>query len=119
MTATEMLMHCNLCNLQILEEEGVKTKSTFKQKLLKILSLYIVPDFPKNLQSSERNHTNGKCTDSLFLSELNRFNTNINRFSNHDKPMTLVHPAFGSLSNNQWGIAAWKHMDHHLRQFGV
>ena len=119
MTATEMLMHCNLCNLQILEEEGVKTKSTFKQQLLKILSLYIVPDFPKNLQSSERNHTNGKCPDSLFFSELNRFNTNINLFPNHDKPMTLAHPAFGSLSNNQWGIAAWKHMDHHLRQFGV
>ena len=119
MSATEMLMHCNLCNLQILEEEGVKTKSTFKQQLLKILSLYIVPDFPKNLQSAERNHTAGKAHGSLFFSELNRFTDIISRFPGHDKSMTLVHPAFGSLSNNQWGIAAWKHIDHHLRQFGA
>lgn len=119
MTATEMLMHCNLCNLQILEEPGDALKATFKQRLLKILSLYIVPNFPKNLQSAERNHTDGKAHDSLFFSELSSFTDIISRFAVHDKPMTFVHPAFGPLSNKQWGIAAWKHMDHHLRQFGV
>ena len=29
------------------------------------------------------------------------------------------HPAFGALSRRQWGALAYKHMDHHLRQFGV
>ncbi|OQP57805.1 hypothetical protein A3860_09275 [Niastella vici] len=28
----------------------------------------------------------------------------------------LTHPALGNLNTTQWGIAAWKHMDHHLRQ---
>jgi hypothetical protein len=28
-------------------------------------------------------------------------------------------PAFGKLSNRQWGRLAYVHMDHHLRQFGV
>jgi hypothetical protein len=29
------------------------------------------------------------------------------------------HPAFGRLPTRQWGRLAWKHMDHHLKQFGV
>lgn len=30
-----------------------------------------------------------------------------------------VHPAFGPLSPGQWGRVCWKHMHHHLVQFGV
>ena len=29
------------------------------------------------------------------------------------------HPYFGKLTIEQWGKSAWKHLDHHLRQFGV
>ena len=29
------------------------------------------------------------------------------------------HPFFGPLTKHQWGMAMWKHLDHHLRQFGV
>lgn len=29
-----------------------------------------------------------------------------------------VHPAFGPLSARQWSNLLWKHLDHHLRQFG-
>jgi hypothetical protein len=29
------------------------------------------------------------------------------------------HPAFGKLSAKQWGVLIYRHMDHHLRQFGV
>ena len=29
------------------------------------------------------------------------------------------HPAFGHLSYDQWGQLEYKHLDHHLRQFGV
>jgi hypothetical protein len=29
------------------------------------------------------------------------------------------HPAFGKLSARAWGVVAWRHTDHHLRQFGV
>lgn len=28
------------------------------------------------------------------------------------------HPAFGPLTGSEWGRIAWKHFDHHLRQFG-
>jgi hypothetical protein len=29
------------------------------------------------------------------------------------------HPFFGPLSPEQWSVLAYKHVDHHLRQFGV
>jgi hypothetical protein len=30
-----------------------------------------------------------------------------------------VHPLFGRLSYREWGVATYKHTDHHLRQFGA
>ncbi|HJZ68403.1 MAG TPA: DUF1569 domain-containing protein [Blastocatellia bacterium] len=29
------------------------------------------------------------------------------------------HPAFGELSAQDWGVLGYRHMDHHLRQFGA
>lgn len=29
------------------------------------------------------------------------------------------HPAFGQLSGRAWGVVGWRHIDHHLRQFGL
>lgn len=30
-----------------------------------------------------------------------------------------VHPFFGKLTGTEWGVTQYKHVDHHLRQFGV
>jgi hypothetical protein len=30
-----------------------------------------------------------------------------------------VHPFFGRLDGEQWGVLLYKHLDHHFRQFGV
>jgi hypothetical protein len=32
-------------------------------------------------------------------------------------PSAAVHPFFGPLSHGEWARLAWKHLDHHLRQF--
>ena len=37
-------------------------------------------------------------------------------------PETVVllnHPVWGKLTKEQWSRATWKHLDHHLKQFGV
>lgn len=31
----------------------------------------------------------------------------------------LKHPFFGPMTPEEWDISQWKHLDHHLRQFGV
>lgn len=30
-----------------------------------------------------------------------------------------AHPIFGTLDDRGWGRLAWRHLDHHLRQFGA
>jgi hypothetical protein len=119
MTVTEMLFHCNLANTQILEEQMAFQPPTFKQRLLKILGLYLLPTFPRNRKGAERNDTKGHIDSSRFDEQLKQLIGILQRFPEHTGPMTLVHPAFGMLTRRQWGRAAWMHMDHHLRQFGV
>ena len=36
-----------------------------------------------------------------------------------DRVGNYPHPFFGTFSKEQWGKSMWKHLDHHLRQFGV
>ena len=44
----------------------------------------------------------------------------IHRFANHPENATfLPNPVFGRLSRRSWGRLMWRHIDHHLRQFGV
>jgi hypothetical protein len=46
--------------------------------------------------------------------------TLIERFAQcADKSQWPEHPAFGNLSAKDWGVLAYRHIDHHLRQFGV
>lgn len=119
MNATEMLMHCNLCNQQILEEERSMNKTNAKQFLLRIIALYLAPNFTKNLKSEAKNDTKGRIDSTYFDQEKDMFISIIKQFPKVKNELTLTHPAFGNISTNEWGIAAYKHMDHHLRQFGV
>jgi hypothetical protein len=46
--------------------------------------------------------------------------TLLERFAQSDgKSQWPEHPAFGKLSAKDWGVLAYRHIDHHLRQFGV
>ena len=42
----------------------------------------------------------------------------VNNFSK-ETIVSEQHPVFGKLSKENWSKATWKHLDHHLRQFGV
>ena len=44
-----------------------------------------------------------------LIKEYDHFNNNSN----------FVHPFFGRMTKEQLGILAYKHIDHHLRQFGA
>ena len=53
-----------------------------------------------------------------FENEKQRLLEKLNRFSGE----TIVlenHPVWGKMTKEQWSRATWKHLDHHLKQFGV
>ena len=86
----------------------------------------ILPLFKKALYD-EKPWKQGLPTDKTFITtgqskdfemEKNNLLDKVNRFSE----ATMVnekHPVFGTLTKEQWSKATWKHLDHHLKQFGV
>ncbi|MEO5979240.1 MAG: DUF1569 domain-containing protein [Chryseolinea sp.] len=61
------------------------------------------------------NETNGN-----FETEKGKWISMINGYSTYSLPdYTFVHPFFGKMTRDQIGRMAYKHNDHHLRQFGV
>ena len=55
-----------------------------------------------------------------FEAEKEKLVRYINRFSNEGYTITsTLHPFFGKLSSQEWAVLAYKHLDHHLKQFGA
>ncbi len=55
-----------------------------------------------------------------FDQEKEKLTSLINDFHREkNKKSWEPHPAFGSFTHEQWGQMQYKHLDHHLRQFGV
>lgn len=119
MNATEMLLHANLCNEEIFMPVTSRRSTTFKQYLLRVIALYFAPHFKKGIKGDKQKETTGKIDNSKFEEQRERFIALIKKFPQYKQPITLSHIAFGNISTREWGIAAYKHMDHHLRQFGV
>jgi hypothetical protein len=73
--------------------------------------------WPQNLPTAKQ----FKVTDSRLLDEeREKLAAQIRRFS--ATPPTAPspkHPFFGSMSSEEWGRFAWRHLDHHLTQFGA
>ena len=119
MNATEMLLHCNRINEQLLNGPPVKKGTRIKQYIGRWLVLYLMPAFPKNAQTPRRNITKGQVDASAFEAQQQQFIELVQRFPSHANPIELPHPYFGDLNTTQWGLAGYKHVDHHLRQFGI
>ena len=119
MTSIEMLLHCNKVNEYLLTAQPQKKPTTIKQYLARWVVLYIMPGLPKGAQAPKKVITKGLANTLDFENEKQNFIEIIHRFPNHTLPLTLHHPYFGGLNTKQWGLAGWKHVDHHLRQFGV
>jgi hypothetical protein len=86
----------------------------------------ILPFF-KNELYNEKPWKQGLPTDKTFImtgqskdfeNEKNQLLDKINRFSESNM-INEKHPVFGKLTKEQWSKATWKHIDHHLKQFGV
>ncbi len=59
--------------------------------------------------------------DKDFAIEKAKFCKRLNEFGTTGPQSCTSHPHafFGSLTPDEWGILVYKHVDHHLRQFGA
>lgn len=118
MDAKAMLTHLKQSALMALGELPVasKSKRAFQVFPIKHLILHVLP-FPKGAPTAPELLVPDAASVEAIRSELVSLVERIGAGTREgDGP---VHPLFGRLSFREWGVATYKHTDHHLRQFGV
>ena len=118
MDVASMLQHLCLSTRMALGELPVNSanKRAFQMFPLKHLILYVLP-FPKGAPTAPEL----KCNVSVLFEEeraallglLERIGTGPHEGA------APAHPLFGPMTWREWGVATYKHADHHLRQFGA
>jgi hypothetical protein len=84
---------------------------------LKQFIIYVAP-FPKSAPTAPELLARPPAAWQTDLAELRAL---VDRFVARGAEATPwpEHPAFGKLSRRAWGVLTYRHMDHHLRQFGA
>ncbi|MEM1001354.1 MAG: DUF1569 domain-containing protein [Bacteroidota bacterium] len=116
MNAAQMMHHCQMPLNIILEKEDYGIKPNWLINLLFKKTMYSDKLWKKNMPTArgfkvndQRNFKKEKDILMILLKELNSQRTKVD---------WQDHPAFGKLSKDQWGKMQYKHLDHHIRQFG-
>ena len=118
MDVASMLHHLSLSARMTLGELPVtaKNKRVFQVFPLKHLILYVLP-FPKGAPTASELKPSGAASfaeeRAALLELMERIGTGPSEGAGP------VHPLFGPLSWREWGVATYKHADHHLKQFGA
>lgn len=118
MSVTGMLEHLRLSAQMAVGELKVesKTKRAFQVFPLKHLILYVLP-FPKGAPTATELLPDAAESfeeeRAAVLALLDRIGAGPREGAGP------AHPLFGTLSWREWGAATYKHVDHHLKQFGA
>ena len=118
MDVKSMLTHLKLSALMALGDLPVacKSKRAFQVFPIKHLILHVVP-FPKSAPTAPELLVADSAPVDAIRSELVTLVERIGAGPREGYGPT--HPLFGRLSFREWGMATYKHADHHLRQFGA
>jgi hypothetical protein len=117
MTCARMIVHVTDAFEMYCGEIKVSVKHTpIEYFPLKHAFLYVLP-IPKNVPTARelQSRVPGEWDD-----EVSRLRQAIARFTGRQgRADWPPHPIFGRMSERAYGVLAYKHTDHHLRQFGV
>lgn len=119
MNSSQMLAHCKFPLKVALGELQLKKPNMFKRILFSLFksSLYNDKPWKHNLPTTPEFII---FDDKDFETEKTALLTEIDKFHNKKTQTEWPpHPMFGSFTSKQWGQMQYKHLDHHLTQFGV
>ena len=117
MTAVQMVAHlADSLRMASGEIEVAPKRVPFRYSPLKELVLYLLP-VPKGLPTAPELIARKPGDWTAEVADLrDQLNGLVQRGA---EALAPEHPAFGRLSAKQWGVLIYRHVDHHLRQFGV
>ena len=116
MNVAQMLHHLNLTVEAPLGKIETKGKPNFFMKIFKSV-LYNDKPFGKGDPTPKDFKTTGTFN---FETEKEKCLSNLKDvYSSNIKGNYSPHVFFGKITSEQWGLHFYKHIDHHLKQFGV
>lgn len=121
MNVSQMLCHCTDGMKMATGEREVSDKSNFLLRtVVKPLILYILP-MPKGAPTAkELDQMKEGTTPTEFEKDRRELLDCMEKVCSLQKDYKwAAHPTFGKMNHRQWGLLAHKHIDHHLKQFGV
>lgn len=117
MSVDQMLKHCNAASEVAFGTKDLKIN--FFMKLLgKMLKNKVFnSDFKRNSPTAPE-FVFKESYD--FENSKNELIKNVTLFANgHETIKVMNHPFWGKMTYEDWDKLMWRHLDHHLRQFGV
>ena len=118
MNVSQMLAHCN-GPLQTYFEEKKWKRNLIGLLFGKIAFRQLISEKPwkKGLPTAKEFRITSQRN---FEEEKSKLLSNVSRFSAEGYTITsIVHPFFGKLSSQEYALFNYRHLDHHLQQFGV
>jgi Protein of unknown function (DUF1569) len=120
MSVGQMLAHCNITYEMDLENTH-KKPGAFGKFLMKL--------FVKNIVVSEKPYTqNSRTAPAFIITESKDFDKEKNRLISYIQKVQQLGESqydgkeshsFGNLNKTEWNNLFYKHLNHHLSQFGV
>lgn len=120
MNVAQMLAHCNV-TYEMVYDENIPKPTGFKKFLLKL--------FVKNIVVGDKPYKKNSRTAPEFLitGDKNFEKEKVRLIDHINKTQKLAATyfdsreshSFGKLSDDEWNNMFYKHLDHHLTQFGV
>ena len=120
MDAAQALAHCS-----IWIEVAVGERTTAKMPLGRVLGLIVKPMILRDDKPMRRNSPTAKGmtvqSNCDLESEKARLSRLVENFAGAGPAgcAKTPHAFFGNLTPDEWAVLMYKHLDHHLRQFGV
>lgn len=117
MNVLQMIKHCN--GFEELVQGNEHHKRAFVGRIFGKMALKNVLKDEAPLRKNSPTLPSLKTSNNGDLqSEKEKWISRINDYNNFSKN-EFMHPFFGKMTKEQTGYFAYKHSDHHLRQFGV
>ena len=119
MDAAQMLAHCSAA-LDLASGRLVRPRILIGR----LIGPLFRPIYSNDKPFSKNNPTDPKLVISDprdFRREQEQLKVRIRQFHQGGEAQCTKHPHpfFGSLTRHEWGTGMYKHLDHHLRQFGA
>lgn len=117
MTAAQMLAHCADV-LEVTNGAPLRNTPWLIQLLRGLVRKMVLSDKPYP-RGSGTHPQYRQTADRDFTTERDRLLKELDRFVHaDDRGRAVPHPLFGAMTADEKGWAMYKHLDHHLRQFG-